>query len=208
VSRAGRDAGPGWIAQEDLTAKARIRNAAMELHAEKGAANTTLREVARAAGVTPGLVVHHFGSKEALRRAVQQHMIDLLNDALGAVPSEGTPEEIGRARDASVRRLALEHPAFTRYVRRAMFDPVEGESELFDVAADFTLAQVRELRAAGLTRTTEPAEVQALSIMLREAVPSALEPLIERLWARLTHGDPSFGPPPELRVRAVSRPGD
>ena len=59
-------------ANEDLTAKARIRNAAFELYAAKGEANTSVREVAQAAGVTHGLVVHHFVNKEGLHRAVQQ----------------------------------------------------------------------------------------------------------------------------------------
>src|SRR5277367_4652746 len=62
----------------DLTAKARIRNAAMELFATKGAANTSIREVAAAAGITHGLVVHHFANKDGLRQAVRQHAIELL----------------------------------------------------------------------------------------------------------------------------------
>jgi hypothetical protein len=40
---------PTWTSTADLTAKARIRNAALELHAAKGEANTTVREVAQAA---------------------------------------------------------------------------------------------------------------------------------------------------------------
>ena len=69
-------------ANGDLTAKARIRNAAFELYAAKGEANTSVREVAQAAGVTHGLVVHHFVNKEGLHRAVQQHVVDLLRHAL------------------------------------------------------------------------------------------------------------------------------
>ena len=48
----------------------RIRTTALRLFAAQGAAATSLREVAREAGVAPGLVVHHFGGKEGLRAAV------------------------------------------------------------------------------------------------------------------------------------------
>ncbi|MGV8979065.1 MAG: TetR/AcrR family transcriptional regulator [Cellulomonas sp.] len=57
----------------DLTARAIIRNAALRLFAERGHDAVTVREIASAAGVSPGLVVHHFGSKDGLRAAVDAH---------------------------------------------------------------------------------------------------------------------------------------
>lgn len=54
---------------EDLTARARIRDAAIALFAERGIGPATIRDIAQAAGVSSGLVRHHFGSKEGLRRA-------------------------------------------------------------------------------------------------------------------------------------------
>src|SRR5215470_19035000 len=134
-------------ANEDLTAKARIRNAAFELYAAKGEANTSVREVAQAAGVTHGLVVHHFVNKEGLHRAVLQHVVDLLRQALSAVPIDGTPREIGKARDASVARMYSEHPVYLRYIRRQLLDPEDVDHELLDVLAEFTRTQVRDLRA-------------------------------------------------------------
>ncbi|HZX04646.1 helix-turn-helix domain-containing protein [Kribbella sp.] len=64
----------GSVAEEgDLTGKASIRNAALRLFAERGHDAVTLREIAAAAGVSPALVVHHFGSKEGLRAAVDDY---------------------------------------------------------------------------------------------------------------------------------------
>ena len=189
-----------WAVDGDLTAKARIRNAAFALHAAQGDANTTLREVAQAAGVTHGLVVHHFSNKDGLRRAVQQHMLDLLRQALDDVPKEGGAAEIGRARDASVARMYAAHPPYLPYLRRALVDPAQLDTELLDLLADFTLAQVRDLRGAGVATSEAPEQVQALAIVLRELGPRLLEPIVQRMWTHLT-GSTDRAPEVEIRLR-------
>jgi AcrR family transcriptional regulator len=40
-----------------------------------------------AAGVSPGLVVHHFGSKRGLRQAVDAHVVAMLTSMLGELPN-------------------------------------------------------------------------------------------------------------------------
>jgi AcrR family transcriptional regulator len=52
----------------DMTAVARIRDAAIELFGSRGF-DVGVRAIAEAAGVSPGLVIHHFGSKDGLRKA-------------------------------------------------------------------------------------------------------------------------------------------
>ncbi|MCL1693786.1 MAG: TetR family transcriptional regulator [Actinomycetia bacterium] len=59
---------------DDRTTKARIRDAAIASIAEHGISGTTARKVASAAGVSPGLVIHHFGSMEGLRTACDQYV--------------------------------------------------------------------------------------------------------------------------------------
>ncbi len=68
---------------KDLTARATIRNAALLLFAERGHDAVTVRVIATAAGVSPGLVLHHFGSKDGLRAAVDAHAAESF-DALFA----------------------------------------------------------------------------------------------------------------------------
>ena len=53
------------VALEDLTARARIRDAALVLFAERGTNSTTVRDIAKAAGVSGGLLRHHFGQRGA-----------------------------------------------------------------------------------------------------------------------------------------------
>ncbi|OMC07443.1 TetR family transcriptional regulator [Mycolicibacter heraklionensis] len=52
----------------DLTATAKIRDAAIDQFGRHGF-SVSVRAIAEAAGVSAALVIHHFGSKEGLRRA-------------------------------------------------------------------------------------------------------------------------------------------
>src|SRR5690349_11389134 len=69
----------------DLTAKARIRDQALLLFAERGPDAVTVRDVAAAADVSPGLVMHHFGSKAGLREAVDEHVAQTFDAMLDAL---------------------------------------------------------------------------------------------------------------------------
>ncbi len=60
--------------QDDRTTRARIRDAAIASIAEVGVADTTARRVAELAGVSPGLVMHYFGSMDGLRVVCDEHV--------------------------------------------------------------------------------------------------------------------------------------
>lgn len=59
---------------DDLTAVARIRDAAIDQFGRAGF-TVGLRAIATAAGVSPGLVIHHFGSKDGLRKACDDFIV-------------------------------------------------------------------------------------------------------------------------------------
>ena len=52
---------------------ARIRDAAIDQFGSRGF-DTGVRAIAEAAGVSPGLIIHHFGSKEGLRKACDDYI--------------------------------------------------------------------------------------------------------------------------------------
>jgi AcrR family transcriptional regulator len=64
----------------DLTATARIRDAAIEQFGRHGF-GTGLRAIAEAAGVSAALVIHHFGSKESLRKACDDYVLELVRES-------------------------------------------------------------------------------------------------------------------------------
>src|ERR1700758_4479430 len=64
----------------DMTAAARIRGAAIEQFGHRGF-NVGLRAIADAAGVSAALVIHHFGSKQGLRKACDDHVAEEIRSA-------------------------------------------------------------------------------------------------------------------------------
>jgi AcrR family transcriptional regulator len=67
-------------ADDDRTARARIRDAAVHTFGTTGF-DASVRAVAAAAGVSPGLVIHHFGSKERLRATCDEHVLAVIREA-------------------------------------------------------------------------------------------------------------------------------
>lgn len=65
---------------DDLTTTARIRDAAIDLFGRDGF-GTGVRAIATAAGVSPALVIHHFGSKEGLRKACDTYVTEVIREA-------------------------------------------------------------------------------------------------------------------------------
>ncbi len=65
---------------DDLTATARIRDAAIEQFGRHGF-DAGVRAIAKAAGVSPALVIHHFGSKDGLRKACDDHIAEAVRES-------------------------------------------------------------------------------------------------------------------------------
>jgi TetR/AcrR family transcriptional regulator, regulator of cefoperazone and chloramphenicol sensitivity len=74
----------------DLTAAARIRDAAIEQFAQHGFA-VGLRTIAEAAGVSAALVIHHFGSKEGLRKACDDYVAEEIRDTKSEALTSNDP---------------------------------------------------------------------------------------------------------------------
>src|SRR5699024_434614 len=66
----------------DLTAKPRIRPAALELSALNVADATSMRAISSRAGVTVGLITHHFGTKAVLIQAVEDNILSGIQHAI------------------------------------------------------------------------------------------------------------------------------
>ena len=114
---------------EDLTARARIRDVALALFAEHGAAGTSLRGVAGAAGVSTGLVQHHFGSKAGLQQACDDHAIGTL------IEQAERAMEGGGHQPGFVEGMSASSELSTRYLARALVDGSPAAAALFDAGS-------------------------------------------------------------------------
>ena len=133
---------------EDLTARARIRDAALLLFGEHGFEAATTRRIAEAAGVSPGLVRHHFGSKQALRQACDAHLIKLITRINEQVAADTTAADttVGGVNYVGASLAAL--GPYQRYLARAL---TEGRAEpVFDAMVQMSeqwLAELDQRRA-------------------------------------------------------------
>jgi len=141
---------------DDLTARARIRDAAIALFTERGLQAATVRDIARRAGVSAALVRHHFGSKDELREACDAYVVDRIlsikQDAL----------DQGLLTDGSI--YATFQPAFLpllRYLTRAMVDGSDGAARIFDRMVERT---EEWLRANEPGFTQDPRAVAAVMV--------------------------------------------
>jgi len=80
------------VAEEDLTGRARIRDAAIRRFGADGF-GASVRAIAADAGVSPGLVIHHFGSKDGLRAACDEHVLRLIREAETEAFTKSGPAE-------------------------------------------------------------------------------------------------------------------
>lgn len=166
---------------EDLTAKARIRIAALSLFAEHGESGTSMRAVASAAGVTVGLVVHHYGTKDGLREAVESYIVALFADAIASAPAALPAREVVAARDAAVAEMLKATPVVVDYLRRALLDAPGRPGDLLGKLTALTAEQVESLRGEGLVSTRHSVTEQVIITMVRQLGRLFLQPLVDRI---------------------------
>jgi AcrR family transcriptional regulator len=95
------------------SSKERIENAALELFAKKGYGSTSISQIAKAAGISKGLMYNYYKSKEALLEAIVQKSFDWGREMFSAgMAQTEKPEDLLRyVVEASVAAV-LEKPDF------------------------------------------------------------------------------------------------
>lgn len=154
------------VATADLTAYARIRDTGLALFADRGVAATSVRDIAAAAGVSPGLVQHHFGTKAGLRDTVNEHVVALATNAFAELPSEGDPAEVQQQMGERVTEFVRDNPIALRYVARATADRDEPASRIFDAFVAIARGQFQRLADHELLRSDADVDWAALHVVL------------------------------------------
>jgi AcrR family transcriptional regulator len=150
VAPAGADRSPSASADADLTARARIRDAAIVRFAADGVARTTVRAIAADAGVSPALVIHHYGSKDALRVACDQHVAALVREGKTAAMAAGAQLD-----PLAALRQAGEGPPVLRYLATTLVDGSPHVAELVDELVADAEGYMAEGVASGMLRPSD-----------------------------------------------------
>jgi AcrR family transcriptional regulator len=144
----------------DLTARARIREAAIALFGDRGFRATTVRAIAERADVSAALVVHHFGSKDGLRRAVDEHLADDIRADKFAAMSTGV------GLDAQSARTAIaEHASVFAYLSRALTEGTEAGSHLYDRLFNDAVDYMQVAEDEGLVQATADPAARAAALL-------------------------------------------
>jgi TetR/AcrR family transcriptional regulator, regulator of cefoperazone and chloramphenicol sensitivity len=159
----------------DLTAAAAIRIAAMELFSERGYAEVTVRQIASAAGVSPALVIHHYGSKENLRAVLEERVAAFVESMLADLAR--VPEEGGSTSVAGLFADRLERePGMAGYVRRLLADGGPNGIALFERLYQVTVAGIRALEQAGVIRPSRDEAVRSAFLLSNDLAMLLLRP--------------------------------
>jgi AcrR family transcriptional regulator len=173
-----------------------ILSRAAELVAERGADGVSLRELARAAGVSHAAPAHHFIDRRGLFTALAAEGFRLLATAL----TDARPQFIAAA--LAYVRFAIEHPGhYAVMFDRSLVDPHDPELVAAQALAGAELAHgVQSLDDPHATADPAGAELAAWSLVhgfamlwLNDAVPAdiaGIEPMVtvERIARMLFDG--------------------
>ncbi len=142
----------------DLTPQARIRIAAIELFGEQGFDKATVRAIAERAGVSPALVIHHYGSKDGLRRACDDWVLETMTSEKAFVAAGGSLPQM--------QAYLADHPelgAFTAYLVANLRHGGAIAEDIFDRLCDMTEEVLATGEEAGtMRRGSDPVATAAV----------------------------------------------
>lgn len=136
---------------DPLTNTERIRDAALRSFATRGTAATTLRSVAAAAGVSLGLVQHHFATKAGLIEAVDDYVLKTLVTSMSQPLPEPPADSISEI-GTRVTRIVAELPEVADYLGRAVMDGSPLGATIFDTLVTVGTVRWQQRAERGETR--------------------------------------------------------
>jgi AcrR family transcriptional regulator len=139
------------VTADDVSRIERIRNAALKSFATNGTSATSLRTVAEAAGVSVGLVQHHFSNKAGLIKAVDDYALSVVI-AIIARPMSGPPTDSLDEMGSRVTQMVAEHQDVLDYCGRALIDGSPLGDMIFDMLVNSGTARWHQRAERGESR--------------------------------------------------------
>ncbi len=160
---------------EDRTTRAHIRDEALRLFADLGPDRVSLRSIAGEVGVSHGLVVHHFGSKEGLRAVVDAYVVDLFDDLLAELagtPGDEASDPFAPTTQESLvagllERLPPDSPV-PAYLKRMFLEGGAAGQALFQRLYALTRAALESMAQNGYADRGEDPDVRAAFLLVND----------------------------------------
>ena len=160
---------------DDRTAISRIRDAAITEFATNGVDGTSIRKIATSADVSPGLVMHHFGSKDRLRVACDEYIASMLRDVKGEAMESGGGFDVMAA-----FRSVGDLPA-AKYLARTLVDGSPHVAELVDEIVGDAVKYMATGVETGMVKPTEDERGRAAILTIWGLGTLVLHEHLERL---------------------------
>jgi AcrR family transcriptional regulator len=161
---------------QDRTARARIRDAAIARFAADGIAATQLKGIAADVAVSPALVIHHFGSKEGLRAACDEYVVEAIR----------TRKREAMANDRrfdplqAIRQLQY-GPPLQRYLARTLADGSPHVASLIDELVEDAVEYTAEGVKNGLLKPADDLRARVVALTMWSLGSLMLHEHVERL---------------------------
>jgi AcrR family transcriptional regulator len=140
------------VGGDELKKLERIRRAALKSFATQGASGTSLRSVAADAGVSLGLVQHHFETKAGLVKAVDDYVMNVVIDMVSRPVSAGYQKDSIADMGSRITNLLLEEPDVVDYFGRALIDGSQLGITIWDTLSAFGTARWTARKDSGEAR--------------------------------------------------------
>lgn len=141
-----------------VDARDRILEAALTVFSDVGFAGATMRAIADAAGVSPGLIHHHFKDKESLWNLVGERISDEFLEGVADDVDGDDPAEALRRALANYQRYWKEHPRALRFqLWRVLGAPEEERKARSKLVNERFVPTFKRAQDAGIVRDDIPA---------------------------------------------------
>lgn len=127
--------------------------AAQNLFSEKGLHGTSIRDIERASGVSKGLILYHFESKENLYATVQEQMVQAYASEL--LRSREGSQNLEAMMQSAIQTSFQHTKAGREFQRISLWSYLEGQDASSELEQKFTRGLIESMRAgqeAGLIR--------------------------------------------------------
>lgn len=162
--------------EQESSARDRILKEAISRFGAHGFSGVGVRAIAAGAGVSPALVLHHFGSKEDLGRACDEYVAGVVRKNKQQAMTEGPPPD-----PFQLLRAAGDSQPLLRYVARMLVDGSPGSAALVDAMVSDAVEYMAQGVESGMLNPSRWPYERAVVLTIWQLGAMALSPHVERL---------------------------